>query len=199
VELSSFESENDYKEEKISTFVENITPLILQGSITDDNPSPSNGLTGLEQVILFEVEPYMDEIYNMKLIKALITVHKALLEREAEELLSGKDEEWEEDIEPDYEDIYYRIDDREFKKKIRQIAIGYERGIYTDDNQSQNGLTGIGQIISYVAELLYPNTIREKRSYSEQIKKMIRGYILDFRGGSRMSLFGEDLYITIDD
>jgi len=226
VEFSSLENENDYKNEKIYTFVENVTPLVIQGSITNDNPSPSNGLSGLEQVILFAVGPYMDDIYNMEFIKALIIVQKATIEKQTEELLSGDDEwenEWEEDeweeedcpedpywnkpyiednyyeefIEPEYEQIYYKIDDPEFKKKVKRIATGYLQGIFTEDNQSKiNGLTGIGQVVSYVAELLYPDSKEEKREDCTRIEKMVQGYILDLRGGAKMSAFGEDLIIT---
>lgn len=85
MEHSNLEHDNDYKDELLSYFVGDISPLIFFHEITDDSLSPRNGLSPLDQVIMFEAGPYLDDCFNLDFVRACIIVEVAYMKKEFEE------------------------------------------------------------------------------------------------------------------
>jgi hypothetical protein len=92
MESSNLENDNDYKTEFLLDFVEDISPLVFSNKITDDNISKHNGLSGLNQVILFETGKYLDDIYDLDFVRAAILVQVAFMKKELEEDLMDEED-----------------------------------------------------------------------------------------------------------
>lgn len=92
MEHSNLENDNTYKEELILTFVNDVSPLVFSNIITDDNRSPKNDLSGLDQVIMLEIGKYMDQVFNLDFVRAGIRIQVALMKKDLENgLISEED------------------------------------------------------------------------------------------------------------
>jgi hypothetical protein len=202
MEYSNLENDNNYKEELILAFVNDVSPLVFSNIITDDNISPKNGLSGLDQVIMFEVGKDMDDIFDLDFVRAGIRIQVGLMKKDLKDgLISEEDiadadfykdiyedeEEYLDDID-DYDDEYwaeyYEYDDERFQRKIRRITVGHMAGKITTDNPSKiNGLTGYEQAVYYVAHLLPVKDEEERKRNIELIDRKVQAYLIDFDGG----------------
>jgi hypothetical protein len=181
MEHSNLENDPESRAEIIFDFVEEVAPLVLCRQITDDAKSPTNGLSGLDQVIMFAVGEYLDEEFNLNFVKAGIILELGYLKKEE---LDIDDDFYDDEVLTSYEDMdyvtkglienyFYRIDEPEFKRKLLSIAKGHIQGLYTADNPSpKNGKTGLQQVILYASQLLYSENSVED------------GRLLDLKGGS---------------
>ena len=211
MEYSNLENDNDYKEELILTFVNDVSPLVFSNLITDDNLSPKNGLSGLDQLIMFETGKHLDDTFDLDFVRAGIRVQVAHLKKYLEDGLITEEDifnidfdtqtyEDEEDIDDGYylyeddEDCYddeyweeyydYEFDDERFQAKIRRVAVGYLAEKITIDNPSPiNGLTGYEQVINYMAHLLPTKDDKERQKNVERIDRKVKAYLIDFDGG----------------
>jgi len=194
------------------TFVNDVSPLVFSNLITDDNLSPKNGLSGLDQLIMFETGKHLDDIFNLDFVRAGIRIQVALMKKDLENgLISEEDisnidfdthiyEDEEEDIDDGYylyeedidcyDDEYwekyydYEFDDERFQAKIRRVAVGYLAGKITTDSPSQiNGLTGYEQVLNYMAHLLPTRNDKERQKNVEKIDQRVQAYLIDFDGG----------------
>lgn len=128
MESSNLENDNDYKTEFLLDFVEDISPLVFSNKITDDNISKHNGLSGLNQVILFETGKYLDDIYDLDFVRAAILVQVAFMKKELEEDLMD-----EEDL---FDDVFrelYNEDENLDEEDSKDEEDPYKGKPYIDD------------------------------------------------------------------
>lgn len=210
MENSNLENDAEVRLQNIQNFAGYVAPFVLNCQITDHNYSPSNGLSGLDQVTEFYVGKYIDDnIFNHEFVKAKITEEIAYL-RFDEDLINNQSIEdieeyyaqkgffcYEDDLyyEDDIEATYYTLDEPEFKKMVQSIATGYARGIYTIDNPSRiNGKNGLQQVLFFAARLLYSESLTEDLIYDAIVEKRFKAHLLALRGGSNLAdLTIEDL------
>ncbi len=204
MEYSNLENDNNYKEELILAFVNDVSPLVFSNKITDDNISPKNGLSGLDQVIMFEVGKYLDDIFDIDFVRAGIRLQVGLMKKDLRNGLISEDDILNADFYSEVyeeEDVYfddiddsddeywakyynYEFDDKRFQEKIRRIAVGHLIGVITTDNPSDiNGLTGYEQVAHYLAHLLPVENEKERRKNIKKINQKVQTYFMDFHGG----------------
>lgn len=128
MESSNLENDNDYKTEFLLDFVEDISPLVFSNKITDDNISKHNGLSGLNQVILFETGKYLDDIYDLDFVRAAILVQVAFMKKELEEDLMD-----EEDLFDDVFKELYNKDENLDEENPKDGEDPYKGKPYIDD------------------------------------------------------------------
>lgn len=120
---------------------EKLAWLLIEHNITDDNPSPCNGYTALEQMIIYQFDTKF-ELNLAQLKKEIISLAKQLSEEEKIEDTDNLEDEEFDDTE--YEEIIY--DEQIVLDKIAQYVLS---GIITDDIASDwNGRTSLEQILS---------------------------------------------------
>lgn len=157
----NFDSEpEDRKDEVKQEIKEKIAWSYSLHELTDDNVSELNGLTGLEQIIMYEFDcNSQEEIFEM-----------------AEEI---SDLAMELDI-SESEESFPKITDLQEQELILKLAKGYYREILTDDNVSRwVGLSGFEQAILYEFGPVLVGKF-------EELKSKILGMERDLRGGSRL-------------
>jgi hypothetical protein len=148
--------EQDNPEQEIKDFkILRIALAYLNREIADDSPSEENGLTALEQLILYEFEIEEDEHFNDTLeeLKDDIIFEAQCLEEEDEATV----------------ELYILDEDQ----AIRRLAQATLIGNITDDVVSNwQGMTPLEQIImyewGYVEEEMVTNV--KKRIKNEQLK-----------------------------
>ncbi len=151
---------------------------LLLNRVTDDNPSPTNGLTGYEQTIASVLGYSPSRDYNQIQI-----VKKKVLGRMFD-LQGGAYLENVDSL--SFEPYVFELvrEEEELMKIYRDLAIDVMNGILTDDNRSKvNGLTGLEQAIcsffEYYPKSEYPEILR--------IKNIVLGIYIGMRGGSDLS------------
>ena len=159
--------EQNQREQSIKT---RIAMGVLVRDISDDNPSDTNGYTGLEQVIMycFETEDY------------------TLIQDLKEEIMDiAQDFEEEE-----YEEDFPQLEEEDERKILVKIARFVLENIITDDNRSSwSGLSGLEQAIYYEFGPVGSIKLLE-------IKKKIIGMQMDLRGGSTVrNQYNPDDYV----
>lgn len=83
MENSNLENDIEVRLQNIENFVGYVSPYVWMNQITDGNYSPSNGLSGLDQVIEFYVGSYLDDdFFNRNFVKAKIVEEMAYLKYE---------------------------------------------------------------------------------------------------------------------
>lgn len=150
----------DRKDEVKEEIKERIAWSYSLHELTDDNVSELNGLTGLEQIIIYEFDcNSQEELFEM-----------------AEEI---SDLAMELDV-SESEESFPEITNQQEQELILKLAKGYYREILTDDNESRwLGLTGFEQAIMYE---FGPISIEK----FAELKSKILGMERDLRGGSRL-------------
>lgn len=148
---SNLEKDNRDKIEIIEDTIEEIALSVSEKYITDDNPSRTNGLTSLEQILVFELQDYIDKQYTLNYLKAKVWVFAMEYDFSEEDNLSD-----EEDVicvnETPYPientvDIY----SKEMTAIIDKIAHHVFLGNITDDNISlTNFSNSLEQLVYYV-------------------------------------------------
>lgn len=141
-EMNSWEFDDDLDfiiEEKM----EEIAESLLKGYVTDDNPSPLNGFTGLEQLILFEMGEDLPEELPLYIVKAQIKITAWTM---------TQDDEFDEEEEYDPIGLDFDVDDEtieeEIEETIKEITNHLALENITHDNPSQeNGYTGLTQVV----------------------------------------------------
>ena len=191
MEHSNLENDNDYKEELILTFVNDVSPLVFSNIITDDNLSPKNGLSGLDQLIMFETGKHLDDTFDLDFVRAGIRIQVALMKKDLENgLITEEDisnidfdthiyEDEEEDIddedpyegEPYINDGYYRYEDDEdcYDDEYWEEYYDYE----FDDERFQAKIRRVA--VGYLAEKITidnPSPINGLTGYEQVINYM---------------------------
>ena len=131
MEHSNLENDNDYKEELILTFIDDVSPLVFSNIITDDNLSPKNGLSGLDQLIMFETGKHLDDIFDLDFVRAGIRIQVAHLKKYLEEGLISEEDISNIDFDTQMYEEEEDLDDEDPYEGEPYIADGYYR--YEDD------------------------------------------------------------------
>ena len=187
MESSNSERDNEQREEKIDIVVERLASFVYDGWITDDNPSPTNNKTSLEQIILFELDGYLDEKTDIEYIKACVT--KEIGETNYEKF-PDEDFGLEEDTSID-DDLSFTpdsfINQPEIVKDIKKIAEFIFLNIITKDNPSpENECNSLEQVISFhFSKYVFYNYKHDK-----DIVKGINAHLNSLNGGCNI-YFGE--------
>lgn len=154
------ENSNSPEEESNSKLISNIARRYYLNEITDDNESPSNQLTGLDQVIVFGFNLDPDNVEDMENLR---NIKLEILNKIDCEYKGGSNFPLEEinelDVKYSVEDeqynslllnhfIYRHAGEKAYKIWTKELAMGVVRGILTDDNPSElNNATGLEQAI----------------------------------------------------
>lgn len=167
-----------------------VSDEIHEGVFTTDNPSPSNELTGLDQVCAYYSEFLECSLSEFK--KIVLEVYRGQLASEdvVEDLGEDLEEEWEEEDIPEGDEV-------DFTSGYRHLALGMILGIVTDDNPSElNGLTGLEQLIAHLRCTFNSEQILEARE--AVLKEYARLYL---SGGYNIpqGSYGLDLYSELFD
>jgi hypothetical protein len=169
------ESDDESSEGVEMPVKEELAWLLIDHSITDDNPSTFNSYTAFEQMIIYEFDTKF-ELSLVELKKEIISLAKQLVdEQDMEEDGDLDDEDLDDD---DYEKIIY--DDERVLNKIAQYVL---RGIITDDTASDwNGRTSLEQILSCeFGDYAITNMA--------QLKKRVYAKGICLRGGRRLQSY----------
>ena len=167
MEYSNLENDSDYKEELILAFVNDVSPLVLLNIITDDTPSPRNAPSGLDQVIMFEVGEYMDDIFDLDFVKAGIRLQIGLLKRDLRNGLISEDDIFNADF---YSEIY------EEKNEYSDSDDPYEGEPYINDGYFHHKDDRDDYDDEYWAE--YYNYEFDDKRFQEKIKRFAVGYLI---------------------
>jgi hypothetical protein len=168
---SSLENNPEDKMEIIEETLDEVSMFLLTEAITDDNPSCQNGLTSLEQILLFELGEFIDDKITLEYLTDKVYILARELEIEEEELF------WEEEADTDTyntDDILdglstgERVDfSSEFtKERIKAIAYATSVSLITKDNVSPtNQSNSLEQLIYF--------TLREYIIEDEDFEKYL--------------------------
>ena len=139
------------KEQIIEAKIQNIAKYYFNEDITNDSPSPSNLLTGLDQIVMLELEDYiMDGSYPLRVLTNMVEI------RACEFSLDGFQEDCYEGVDDKpynpltLNDFKMKLLTPEYKEILDKIALNMFLGNITDDNPSYiNGHTSLEQIIVF--------------------------------------------------
>lgn len=181
MESSNSERYDDEKEHKIELVIEGLALYVYHCDITDDNRSPSNNMTSLEQIILFELDGYLDEKITVEYIKACVT--KEIGETEYDDF---DDIDFDED---DIKDIDLPLTPETFinhpkiAEDIKRISKFIFMNIVTKDNPSpETGENTLEQLIPFHFSKYY--FYSEK--YYREIVKSINAHLNTLNGGANI-------------
>lgn len=176
--MEDFELEQDplSKMDIIEETLEEIADALLLNEITDDNPSRRNGLTSLEQILLYELGEYMDnKRVTLRYLKEKTHIMATELEILDAEHFGNKDDE--EDV-PLAERVDFNSECT--RQDIENIAHAFFLDIITDDNISPTtDETSLQQLIQFV--------LRDYSTEEEDLDKfynLVCGRTNDFFGGA---------------
>jgi len=141
--IEDYDSEDGAMLEK--HLIRNLALKVIEGLLTDDNPSEENNLTGLEQTIAYV---FIFSKGDKNTIKGM----KKRVYGKINDLNGGC--KIEKDFIPN-PDIKSSLPEEELedleRSFIKDLAISVMAGSLTDDNPSEeNGLTGLEQAIAYI-------------------------------------------------
>lgn len=155
--------EQNNPEQEIKDFkILRIALAYLNREIADDSPSEENGLTALDQLIIYEFDIADDESFNETLeeLKDDIIFEAQCLEEEDEASVE-----------------LYVLDENQVLRRLAKATID---GVITDDVISNwQGMTPLEQIIMYEWGFIEDEEVAK-------IKKKIRDQQLMLRGGSAL-------------
>ncbi len=184
--MEDFELEQDplSKMDIIEERLEEIADALLLNEITDDNPSRRNGLTSLEQILLYELGEYMDTRITLRYLKEKTHIMATELEILDAEHFGNEDDDEDEEGEFIEEDVPLaeRVDFNSecIRQDIENIAHAFFLDIITDDNISPTtDETSLQQIIQFV--------LRDYSTEEEDLDKfynLVCGRTNDFFGGA---------------
>lgn len=184
--MEDFELEQDplSKMDVIEETLEEIADALLLNEITDDNPSRRNGLTSLEQILLYELGEYMDTRITLRYLKEKTHIMATELEILDAEHFGNEDDDEDEEGEFIEEDVPLaeRVDFNSecIRQDIENIAHAFFLDIITDDNISPTtDETSLQQIIQFV--------LRDYSTEEEDLDKfynLVCGRTNDFFGGA---------------
>lgn len=184
--MEDFELEQDplSKMDVIEETLEEIADALLLNEITDDNPSRRNGLTSLEQILLYELGEYMDKRVTLRYLKEKTHIMATELEILDAEHFGNEDDDEDEEGEFIEEDVPLaeRVDFNSecIRQDIENIAHAFFLDIITDDNISPTtDETSLQQIIQFV--------LRDYSTEEEDLDKfynLVCGRTNDFFGGA---------------
>ena len=185
--------------EKIEFVVDELAYFVTQGIVTEDNPSPSNHLTSLDQIIQFELDEYLDDKFNVGYIKACVT--KEIAETKYYEYTAEiDDEDWWDEDDP-YLDVTEFINQPDVKDDIERIAIYIFLNVLTEDNRSpSNDCNTVEQLIPFHFSQYFGYTW----DYDEDIWKAIHEHLILISGGTDLSYlyknknFMDDYFVDYD-
>lgn len=169
---------------EIDRIIENISLAMIDEDITDDNPSYSNNLTTLDQLIIFELKDHISKELPVYVIKDRIKLKVWELENEDEYEKVGKDSLYKD------EDRGFDLNKPHAKEVLWRIAKHILANNITTDNPSpSNGYNSMEQIVGYK---FYDYCYSEKDFV--KIGETLETYISTLEGGSDIS----DFYINSD-
>jgi len=184
--MEDFELEQDplSKMDIIEETLEEIADALLLNEITDDNPSLRNGMTSLEQILLYELGEYMDKRVTLRYLKEKTHIMATELEILDAEHFGNEDDDEDEEGEFIEEDVPLaeRVDFNSecIRQDIENIAHAFFLDIITDDNISPTtDETSLQQIIQFV--------LRDYSTEEEDLDKfynLVCGRTNDFFGGA---------------
>ena len=142
---------NEFNDIEVNEVIEEISLAFIDGDITDNNPSLSNGLTTLDQLIILELKEYISQDLPVDIIKAKIKLKAWELEKDLEGEISNENIELKDtkfdNIDEDQE---LNLKNPYIKEMILKIAKHILAGNITTDNSSPFiELNSAEQIIYY--------------------------------------------------
>ena len=193
------ERDEQEKMDFIQDIVDDLAYSVSQGYVTEDNPSPSNYLTSLDQIIQFELDEYLDNKINVGYIKALIT--KEIAETEYHEYTAEiNPEDWWDEDDPFLDETEF-IKQPEIKEDIEKIAVYLFLNVLTEDNRSSsNDCNTLEQLIPFHFSKYFGYTW----DYDKAIWKAIHEHLILISGGTDLSYlyqnknFMNDYFVNYD-
>lgn len=181
MEDSNLENEESENLDIVQDTIEELALSVSDDYITDDNPSIINGLTSLEQIILFELEDYIDEKITLDYIKTKVLLLATEYNFDEEEELS--DEDFDQILlDPFMTPVYSTVDFNSpyLQEDIDKIAEYLFEGKITEDNISpKNFYNSLEQLISYILK----DEVYNKEDYTK-IMTLIKSRHIALRMGS---------------
>jgi hypothetical protein len=194
MEPSNSERYDDEKEHRFELVIEGLATFVYYGDITDDNPSPTNKMTSLEQIIQFELDEYLGGKITIEYIKACI--RKEIGETEYSDF---DDIDFDED---DIKDIDLPITAEKFinqpkiAQDIKRIAEFIFFNIVTEDNPSEeSGENTLEQLIPFC----FSKYIFYSEKYYKEIVKGINSHLNTVNGGANIFFGKQDSNILNQD
>ncbi len=208
MEIYGLENEESNERITLEDLVDQVANCVYRGEITNDNPSPKNNLTALDQLSRVVFEKFIDKTNTLESIKESIlekatnrNITEKRIDKDTEDDLEDdedydydeyfdENDDYEEDMEDEVKEFSVNLDNPDTIKLLRNIAKHIVIGNITNDTLSvsiQNRLTSYEQIFLYYFGVLPyedEDSLNEGQYCIEPTHGTIVAMVEDLRGGS---------------